>query len=116
MLRCHTQMFDEDSNQKESGGQKKPPTNGFAKIPTFTLLAWAGIIVALIALVMLQKHYQTPPIILSQAEFLEKFQSNQISKATINLGGQSSIRQSIGECCRQDLDVVRVVQPPQLRQ
>ena len=91
MLRWQTKMFDEDSNQKESGGQKKPPTNGFAKIPTFTLLAWAGIIVALIALVMLQKHYQTPPIILSQAEFLEKFHSNQISKATINLGGQSSL-------------------------
>ena len=84
-------MFDEDSNQKETGGQKKPPTNGFSKIPTFTLLAWAGIIVALIALVMLQKHYQTPPITLTQAEFLEKFHSNQISKATINLGGQSSL-------------------------
>ena len=84
-------MFDDDSNQKESGGQKKPPTNGFAKIPTFTLLAWAGIIVALIALVMLQKHYQTPPVNLSEAEFLQKFQSNQIAKATINLGGQSSL-------------------------
>jgi cell division protease FtsH len=84
-------MFDEDSNQKETGGQKKPSGNGFSKIPTFTLLAWAGIIAATVALFMMKNHYTAPATVLSQAEFLQKFQSNQVAHATINLGGQSSM-------------------------
>jgi cell division protease FtsH len=81
-------MFDE--NSKDGSGQKKPPGNGFNKIPTFTLLAWAGIIVATVALFMMKNHYNTPPTVLNQAEFLQKFDSNLVAHATINLGSQSS--------------------------
>ena len=58
-------MFDDDSNLKDSGGQKKPPGNGFNKIPVFTLLAWAGIIAAAVALFMMKQHITAPvgPII-----------------------------------------------------
>jgi cell division protease FtsH len=84
-------MLDDDSNSKDKGGQKKPTGNGFNKIPVFTLLAWAGIIAATVMLFMVRKNYSTPPMVLSQSEFLNKFQSNQIAHATINLGGQSSL-------------------------
>jgi cell division protease FtsH len=84
-------MLDDDSNAKDKGGQKKPTGNGFNKIPVFTLLAWAGIIAATVMLFMVRKNYSTPPMVLSQSEFLNKFQSNQIAHATINLGGQSSL-------------------------
>ena len=45
MLTFTNKMFDEDSNKKDTGGQKKPPGNGFSKIPTFTLLAGSAIVV-----------------------------------------------------------------------
>jgi len=90
-------MFDDNSNQKDSGGQKKPPGNGLNKFPAFTLLAWAGIILALVALVAMQNHYRVQPVVLSQAEFLERFESNQIAHATINLGQSSLLTPVSGE-------------------
>jgi len=84
-------MLDDNSNPKGGDGQKKPSGSGFNKIPTFTLLAWAGIIAATVALFMMKNHYTTPPVVLTQSEFFNKFDSNQIAHATINLGGQSSL-------------------------
>ncbi len=83
-------MFDDDSNLKGNGGKKKPTGNGFSKIPVFTLLAWTGIIVATVALFMMKNHITTPAVVLTQSEFLDKFQSNQIAHATINFNAQSS--------------------------
>jgi len=83
-------MLDDDSKSKDGGGQKKPPGNGFSKIPTFTLLAWAGIIAATVGLFMMKNRYTAPSVVLSQSEFFNKFQSNQIVHATINFSGQSS--------------------------
>ena len=83
-------MFDDNPNLKDNGGKKKPSGNGFDKIPTFTLLAWAGIIAATVALFMMKNHISTPSTVLSQSEFLNKFQSNQIAHATINFNAQSS--------------------------
>jgi cell division protease FtsH len=83
-------MFDDDSNSKDGGGKKKPPGNGFNKVPMFTLLAWAGIIAATVALFMMKNHISTPAMTLSQSDFLDKFQSNQIAHATINFNAQSS--------------------------
>ncbi len=88
-------MFDDDSSSKGSGnGPKKTPGNGgngFSKIPTFTLIAWAAIIAATVGLFMIKNRYAAPVVTLTQAEFFQKFQSNQIAHATINLGGQSSM-------------------------
>jgi len=74
-------MFEDDSNPKE-GGQKKPSGNAFNKIPVFTLLAWAGIIASAVVLFMMKQHATVPAVILSQSEFLNKFQSNQIAHAS----------------------------------
>jgi cell division protease FtsH len=97
-------MSDNDSNLKDNDGQKKPPGNGFSKIPTFTLLAWAGIIAATVGLFMMKSRYAAPSVVLSQSEFFEKFQSNQIVKATINLGGQSSLTPVTGTFYQKDKD------------
>ncbi len=83
-------MLDDDSKSKD-GGKKKMPGNGFNKSQTFTLLAWAAIIALTVGLFMVRKNYASPPVPLSQSEFLTKFQSNQIAHASINLGGQSSM-------------------------
>jgi len=83
-------MLDDDSNQKN--GDKKPSGNGGGfKIPTFTLLAWAGIIAATIALVAMKGHYPgtAVPNEIQQSEFLQYFESNQIASATIVLNQQA---------------------------
>ena len=81
-------MFDDDSNLKD-GGQKKPPVNGFNRIPAFTLLAWAGIVAAVVVLFLMKQHITAPPQQLTQAEFLEKFSSNQIATATLVVNQQA---------------------------
>jgi len=84
-------MFDDDSNQRNGGdrGQKKPP-GGF-KVPVSTWILWIAILGGLLALMMLKSRMTTQGETLSQADFLQKFHSNQIAHATINLGGQSSM-------------------------
>ena len=90
MLVWLTLMLDDDSNLKDGGSKKKLPGNGFNKNQTFTLLAWAGIIAACVALFMMKNHIASPAVVLSQPEFLDKFSSNQIVHATINFNMQSS--------------------------
>ena len=83
-------MFDDDPNQRNGGdrGQKKPP-GGF-KVPVSTWILWIAILGGLMALVMLRSHMTTQGEELSQSEFWQKFTSNQIAHATINLNSQSS--------------------------
>ncbi len=73
-------MFDDDDKKKDD---KKKPPGGF-NIPTFTWVAWIAIIGSIVAL-MLVKQYKSaaPGVTMSEAEFLSKFDSNQISHATI---------------------------------
>jgi cell division protease FtsH len=83
-------MFDDDSNQRNSGdrGQKKPP--GGIKVPTSTWILWIAILGSIVALVVLKSHMTTQGETLTQAEFLQKFNSNQIAHATVNFNSQSS--------------------------
>ena len=84
-------MFDDKSNSNDGGGSSpKKPAGGANKIPTYTLLAWTGIIAACVALFMMKSHMAVPAKPLSQSAFLGKFQSNLIAHASINLGGQTS--------------------------
>ena len=76
-------MFEDDSNLKDSGGQKKPPGNSFNKIPVFTLLAWAGIIAAAAVLFLMRQHIAVPATEIKQSEFFDKFASNQVVSATV---------------------------------
>jgi len=82
-------MFDDDNKSKDNDGQKKPSGNGFNRNQTFTLLAWAGIIVLTVALFMVKKNYTAPVSEIQQSEFLAKFESNQIASATIALNQQA---------------------------
>ena len=56
------------------------------------VVMWVAIIVIPVTVVLLtiKSHYTASVIILTQSEFLDKFQSNKIAQATITLGGQSS--------------------------
>jgi cell division protease FtsH len=83
-------MLDDDSKSKDNGGKKKPLGGGFNKNQTVTLLVWAGIIIAMVAVFMMKNHISAPPVQLSQSDFLNKFQSNQIAHATINFNAQSA--------------------------
>ncbi len=81
-------MADEDSNPKDN--KKKSGGGPFNNIPVFTLLAWAAIIAATVGLFMVKKNFTAPPAQLSQADFLNKFASNQIVRASINFNAQSA--------------------------
>ncbi len=105
-------MFDDNSNQRNGGdrGQKKPP-GGF-KVPMSTWILWIAILGGLMALVMLRSHMSEPGEALSQSEFLQKFNSNQIAHATINFNSQSSPLTPIsGKYYKTDKDGKRVEVP-----
>jgi cell division protease FtsH len=81
-------MFDENDNKKDDRGQKKPP--GGLKIPPFTWVAWIAIIGSVVALMVVKSRLVTQTSnTLSQSEFLQKFESNQIAHATISYNPQS---------------------------
>jgi cell division protease FtsH len=82
-------MFDDDSNLKDNGGSKRPSGNSFNKIPVFTLLAWAGIILAAAVLFLMRQHIATPAAAITESEFLDKFASNQIAGANVIVNQQA---------------------------
>jgi cell division protease FtsH len=83
-------MFDEDNNnnnKKDDRRSKKPP-GGF-KVPTFTWVVWIAIIGSVVALMLVKNRLSTPAgNTLTQSEFLQKFESNQIAHATISYNPQ----------------------------
>jgi hypothetical protein len=75
-------MFDDNSNPKngDNRGDKKPPGGGGMKNSTFTLLAWAGIIVAAVALFMMRSRVMPANAVqLTQAEFLSRFPTRRLT-------------------------------------
>src|ERR1700722_15726239 len=87
-------MFDENDNKKDDRGQKKPQ-GGFS-MPPFTWVAWIVILGALVALMLLKGHLAPQSgTQLSEADFIEKFNSNQIVQATVTYpsvsGGAGSV-------------------------
>jgi cell division protease FtsH len=73
-------MFDEDDKKKDD---KKKPPGGF-NVPTFTWVAWIAIIGSIAALMVVRQYKitpSTPPM--SEATFLQKFDSNLIKHAVI---------------------------------
>jgi cell division protease FtsH len=80
-------MFDENDNKRDDRGQKKPPQGGGGlNMPPFTWIAWIVIIGAFIALMVAHNHWNTPggkP--LTESEFWDKFNSNQVASAVITL-------------------------------
>ncbi len=84
------QMFDDDLNQRKSDDRgPKKPAGGF-NIPTFTWVAWIAIIGCIAAWMLLHSRLTPQANQLSESDFLQKFESNQISGATITDNLQSS--------------------------
>ena len=76
-------MFDENDNKKDDRGQKKQPQGGFS-MPPFTWIAWIVIIAAFVALMIFHNKFAQPTgVLLSESDFLTKFDSNEVSYATI---------------------------------
>jgi len=89
-------MFDEDDNNKRDDRNQKKP-NGSFNMPPFTWVAWIVILGALVALMLVHGHITGPSggVPLTEAQFLQKFNSNQIDHATITYpsvaGGAATI-------------------------
>ncbi len=83
-------MFDDDSNQRNDNdrGQKKPP-GGF-KVPTSTWLVWIAILGGILALVLVRGRMSAPGEVISEPQFWQLENSNQIVSATINFTSQST--------------------------
>ena len=73
-------MFDDDQNQKTGDNRelKKPP--GGMKVPSGAWLAWIVVIGGLVALMLLRNRMGAQSSTLSQNEFFQKYESNQIAQ------------------------------------
>jgi cell division protease FtsH len=83
-------MFDENSNQKNNenrGGDKKQPPG--MKFSPLTLLTWIAIMGVIVGLFIVNNSWKKPTATLSQSEFMQKFYSNEIAQATINVNQQT---------------------------
>ena len=85
------QMFDENSNQKNGdnrGGDKKQPPG--MKFSPLTWVAWIAILGVMVALFYVNSSMKKTAMPLSQSQFLQKFESNEIAQATININPQTA--------------------------
>jgi cell division protease FtsH len=83
-------MFDDDLNQRKSDDRgPKKPAGGF-NIPTFTWVAWIAIIGCIATWWALHSRLTPQPGQLSESDFLNKFEANQIADALISDSLQSS--------------------------
>jgi cell division protease FtsH len=84
-------MFDENSNQKNGdnrGSDKKQPPG--MKFSPLTWVAWIAILGVMVALFYVNSSLKKPALQLSQSQFLQKFESNEIAQATININPQTA--------------------------
>jgi cell division protease FtsH len=82
-------MFDDDQNQKGDNREPKKPPGGM-KVPSGTLLMWIAILGSIMALMLLHSRMGVQNSTLSQADFFQKYESNQIAPGTtINYNLQS---------------------------
>jgi cell division protease FtsH len=105
-------MFDDDLNQRKGDNRgPKKPVGGF-NIPTFTWVAWIAIIGCIAAWYMLHNRLTPQPGALSEAEFIKKFESNQVVSVVVNDSLQSSrFVQITGKYLETDKDG-KVISPP----
>jgi cell division protease FtsH len=83
-------MFDENSNQKNGdnrGSDKKQPPG--MKFSPLTWVAWIAILGVMVALFYVNSSMKKTAQPLSQSQFLQKFESNEIAQASININQQA---------------------------
>ena len=82
-------MFGDGSNRINPGAQQRPPGDPVRRVLVFTLIAWAGIMAASVALFLVKQHIAATTVQISQGEFLNSFASNQIVRATVAINQQT---------------------------
>ncbi len=98
---------DEAQTEKAEGGKRKAEMGPHFWRSVIKVTAWVAIIVipATVGLLTIKSHYTPSAIVLSQSEFLGKFQSNEIAHATIKFDRQNSQSATIsGTCFKTDKD------------
>ena len=96
-------MFDEDQNKKNNDDLKKTP--GGMKMPSGAWLMWIAIIGSIGVLTLLHTRMGVQNSSLSQADFFQKYESNQIAQATINYNLQSgNLIEIVGSYFKTDKD------------
>src|SRR3984957_19008427 len=82
-------MFEEEDNKKDDRGQKKPP--GGMSMPPATWLVWIVIFAGVVALMLMRAHLNTPNgVEVTEADFLRKFDANQITNAVMTVNSSAS--------------------------
>jgi cell division protease FtsH len=105
-------MFDDDLNQRKGDDRgPKKPAGGF-NIPTFTWVAWIAIIGCIVAWMLLHNRMTPQASPLSEPEFLQKFEANQVAHATISYNPQTlPLTQIAGSYYQADKDG-NIIKPP----
>jgi len=105
-------MFDDDLNQHKNDDRgPKKPAGGF-NIPTFTWVAWIAIIGCIVAWMLLHNRMTPQASPLSEPEFLQKFEANQVAHATISYNPQTlPLTQIAGSYYQADKDG-NIIKPP----
>ncbi len=78
-------MSDENRNEDNKNGKK----NGEFKVPPRTYILWIAILAAIPLLMVFRNNATTQGEVLSQTQFIQKFESNQIKKGLIIYDPQS---------------------------
>src|SRR5205814_2400426 len=78
-------MSDESKNSKDKGGKR----NGEFKVPPRTYLLWIAIVLAIPLLMIFRNNSGQQAEVLTQTQFIDKVESNLISKGTIIYDPQS---------------------------
>src|SRR5476651_757546 len=84
-------MADEDKNKKSGDDpKKKAETPGGFKLPMSTLAVWIAIVGSIIVLAVINQKMKVPVNLITEDEFFQKFEANQIAHGTINYSPQSA--------------------------
>ena len=99
---------EEAQTEKSESGNPKPGIAPRLSLKGFAVVVlWVTIILisAIMALGIIKSHYTNPAIVLSQSEFFNKFNADEIANATIELGGDNSQLHTItGNYFKKDQD------------
>src|ERR1043166_1099706 len=78
-----------DDNKYNNDDDKNPKKGGEFRVPPRTWIVWIAIFGGIILLMLFRERMDPPGEVLSQYQFFEKVDSNQVVKATINYSPQN---------------------------
>src|SRR5688572_16862967 len=87
MLRWRNRL--QMSDEHKYNDEEKTPKKGEFRVPPRTWIVWIAIFGSIILLMLFRDRWDSQGEILTQYQFFQKVESNQIVKATINYSAQS---------------------------